>query len=89
MRQDTFSNNYIMFNLELYDTKKDMFCDISVMLDILTKNNYQCAFEYEDCGMYRLDFGINDPELGSPMIYWLDEDQLDVLCAAIEETEKN
>ena len=81
MRENTNQEKYIAFNL--YDTydgdRNKMFSDIGIVLDILTKNNYQCAFKHEDAGVHILEFDYDDPDLGTPTIYWLNNDQVDCL----------
>ena len=92
MRTNIFQDKYVSFNVDnykdSYNSEEAMFSDIATMLKILTKNKYQCAFEYEDAGVYRLEFDHDNPEYGSPMIYWLDEQQLDMLCASLEKDEE-
>lgn len=87
MRTDTYQDKYIVFDQETYKSKNDMFSDIGLMLNILTKNGYECAFRYEDAGIYVLEFDSDDPAMGSPMIHWLDEDQLEALYSVIEPEE--
>ena len=79
MRQSINQDKYIAFNKSNYNSEEEMFQDISFILKVLTKNNYQCAFRYEDANIYILEFDINDADFGSPMIYWLDSEQLDCL----------
>lgn len=80
MRQSTWADNSIAFNLEDYDNDKaKLFSDVGRMLEILTTNGYQCAFRYDDAGIYLLDYDSDNPEMGTPMIYWLDEEQLECL----------
>lgn len=79
MRESTRSEHNIEFSLEFYESKDEMFIDISKVMDILTKNEYQCAFKYEDCGVYVLEFGYNNEKFGSPMIHWLDSEQEECL----------
>ena len=79
MRQSTNQEKYIAFDLAEYNSEEEMFHDISSLLKILTKNRYQCAFRYEDGGIYVVEFDMNDESFGSPMIYWLDNEQVDCL----------
>ena len=83
MRKETGQEKYIAFDSSLYDSQEDMFNDISSLLKVLTKNGYQCAFRYEDCGIYVLEFDSDNPEHGTPMIYWLDSEQADCLYGVI------
>lgn len=79
MRSNTFQEKYITLKIDDYDSKDDMFKDVSSLLNILTKNGYQCAFRYEDVGVYVLEFDHDNPDFGSPMIHWLDDEQLECL----------
>ena len=79
MRQELSARNEISFCLDDYSNLETMFNDIGKTLDILTKNKYQCSFRYDDVGVYILEFDYDDPEFGSPMIYWLNNEQLECL----------
>lgn len=46
--------NRITFNIDRYDSEDEMFKDIAKILQILTKNDEICTFEYEDAGIYLL-----------------------------------
>lgn len=79
MRKTTSADKQISFSLDKYESKDEMYEDIAKAMDILTRNDYQCAFRYEDCGVYILEFDYDNAEFGTPMIYWLDSDQEDCL----------
>lgn len=82
MRTDIFADNYISLDSNKYDSMEEFFEDISTLMRILTKNEYQCAFKYDDAGIYILEFDNDNPTYGSPNIYWLDEEQLDCLYSS-------
>lgn len=46
--------NRITFIKENYPSEDDMFKDVAKVLQILTRNNEICTFEYEDAGIYLL-----------------------------------
>ena len=82
MRQSISASNQISFDLNNYDSKEEMFSDISSLLDILTKNNYECSFNYEDCGIYILQFDFDNEEYGCSRVYWLNPEQEECLYSS-------
>lgn len=79
MRQELDAGNMITFCIDDYPSREDMFYAVGKTLDVLTHNGYECSFKYDDVGVYILEFNYDDPEFGSPMIYWLDDEQLECL----------
>lgn len=59
------SPRYISFDLEKYKSKNEMFGAIGALLQILTDNRYVCSVRYEDCGVYRVEFDIENPSLAT------------------------
>lgn len=80
MRSELTASNSIAFCVDDYHSKEEMFKAVATVMDILTQNKrYQCAFRYDDAGVYVLEFDYDDPEMGTPMCYWLDATQSDCL----------
>lgn len=79
MRSNIRSDNAIAFDRNKYKSAEDFQKDVGVMMDTLTKQGYMCSFRYEDVGIFMLEFDHDNPEFGSPMIYWLDCEQADCL----------
>lgn len=79
MRKDTSAENSMSFDIENYEDEAELFQDVAKVMQVLVTNDYECAFRYEDTGIYVLEYAPDNPELGCPMIYWLDQDQLDCL----------
>lgn len=63
--------NRITFNKENYSSEDDMFKDVAKVLQILTRNNEICTFEYEDCGIYLLQHNYSEQEFGDLYPYWV------------------
>lgn len=63
--------NRITFNIERYESEDEMFKDIAKVLQILTKNNEICTFEYEDAGIYLLQHNYSEQEFGDLYPYWV------------------
>ena len=66
--------NRITFNVERYDSEDDMFKDVAKVLQILTKNDEICTFEYEDVGIYILQPNYQNEEFGDLYPYWMTPD---------------
>lgn len=64
----------ITFNAANYKNEEDAFQDVATVLRILTKNNYICSFEYEDCGIYVLQFDYQDDVLCKFKLCWVPEE---------------
>ena len=63
--------NRITFNIDRYDSEDEMFKDIAKILQILTKNDEICTFEYEDAGIYLLQHNYQEQEYGDLYPYWV------------------
>ena len=79
MRDNTWARQTIELNSVKYKTRDEFFKDVSKLLDILTKVGYECVFRYDDADVYVLEYDFDDPAMGTPMIHWLDEEQVDCL----------
>ena len=90
MRREVHCDNAIVFDSKRYKTEEEFLMDVARTLKTLTKQNYMCAFRYEDVGIYVLGFDYDNPEYGSPRIYWLDDEQLECLYTSnhIEEDDE-
>ena len=66
--------NRITFNQENYESEDEMFKDIAKVLQILSKNDEICTFEYEDAGIYFLQHNYQEQEFGDLYPYWMSVD---------------
>lgn len=83
MRKSIFAEKYITFDLyEKYESEADLFNDVMKVMQILIRNGYECAFRYDDCGIYVLEFGSR---IEGTQVYWLDEEQKEFLFDCINE----
>ena len=60
-------NNYIVLDRKKYDREEEFWIDVSKFMDLLTKNDYDVLFRYEDCDIYVLEIATDprmEPELG-------------------------
>lgn len=74
--------NYIAFSIDRYDNNRDkMFQAIGQQLSLLMENEYVCKVYYEDCGIYIIEFEMDQREmwLGAPELMWLDEDEVEAV----------
>ena len=81
MRITTLARNEIILDKNRYDNTQDFIKDIGTLVYILTQNEYQCSITYEDVGIYVLGFDHDNPDMGTPMIHWLDREQEEKLNA--------
>lgn len=66
--------NRITFSVERYKSEDEMFQDVAKMLQILTKNDEICTFEYEDVGVYILQHNYQNQDFGDLYPYWMTPD---------------
>jgi hypothetical protein len=66
--------NRITFNVERYRSEDEMFQDVAKTLQILTKNDEICTFEYEDVGIYILHHNYANQDFGDLYPYWMTPD---------------
>ena len=74
--------NHITFDIKTYNNDRDkLFQAIGKQLDLLTKNEYVCKVYYDDCGVFVIEFELDQREtwLGAPELMWLDEDEVDAV----------
>ena len=70
----------IAFDKDKYPSVEEMFDDISVMTQILIKNEYEVLLRYEDCGIYVLEYcDSRDSRLGGDRFTTVTEDEYEVL----------
>ena len=84
MRKEIFAENQIIFDLDKYVNMEHMFSDIAKVMQILVHNGNECALRYDDCNNYVLEYDSDDQTLGSPQIYWLDAEQVEMLIDELE-----
>ena len=80
--------NYIAFDIENYNNDRDkLFQAIGKQLDLLTKNEYVCNVYHDDCGIFVIEFELDQRNvwLGVPELMWLDEDEVEVVERLREE----
>ena len=80
--------NRITFNVERYDSEDDMFKDVARVLQILTKNDEICTFEYEDVGIYILQHNYQNEEFGDLYPYWMTPDDYEDYIFSKEKSEE-
>ena len=83
--------SYITFSMDRYDNNRDkLFQAIGKQLDLLTKNDYVCKVYYDDCGIFIIEFELDQREtwLGAPELMWLDEDEVEAVERMREEKEE-
>ena len=67
--------NQIIFNGNEYASENEMFVDIGIVMQILTKNGYIISFRCEDYGIYVLEFDHDWPNSSRYQLMWVrDED---------------
>ena len=74
--------NYIAFDIENYNKDRDkLFQAIGKQLDLLTKNEYVCKVYHDDCGIFVIEFELDqrDTWIGAPELMWLDEDEVEAV----------
>lgn len=74
--------NYIAFDIENYNKDRDkLFQAIGKQLDLLTENEYVCKVYHDDCGIFVIEFELDqrDTWIGVPELMWLDEDEVDAV----------
>ena len=85
--------NYIAFDIKTYNNDRDkLFQAIGKQLDLLTENEYVCKVYYDDCGVFVIEFELDqrDTWLGAPELMWLNEDEVEVVKRMrAEETVQN
>ncbi len=82
--------NHITFDIDTYDNNRaKMFQAIGKQLDLLTENEYVCKVYYDDCGIFVIEFELDQREewLGCPELMWLDEDEVEAVERLREEKE--
>ena len=80
--------NTITFSIDRYDNNRDkMFQAIGKQLSLLTENEYVCKVYYDDCGVFVIEFELDQRETwyGAPELMWLDEDEVDAVERLREE----
>lgn len=65
---------HMSFDIKNYDSELTMMVEIGNVLAALVRNDYECLFRYEDCGIYVLEFADKDRSLGSPHFAYITED---------------
>ena len=83
--------NYIAFDIENYNNDSNkLFQAIGKQLDLLTANAYVCKVYHDDCGVFIIEFELDQRNvwLGVPELMWLDEDEVEVVERLREEKEK-
>jgi hypothetical protein len=83
--------NHITFDIDTYDKNREkLFKAIGKQLDLLTENNYVSKVYYDDCGVYVIEFELDQREewLGAPELMWLEEDEVRAVERLREEKEE-
>lgn len=83
--------SHISFDIDNYNNDRDkMFQAIGKQLDLLTKNEYVCKVYHDDCGIFVIEFELDqrDTWLGAPELMWLDEDEVEAVERMREEKEE-
>ena len=65
---------YMTFDIKNYDSELTMMVEVGNVLAALARNDYECLFYYDDCGIYVLQFADKDRSLGSPRFAYITED---------------
>jgi len=84
--------NHITFDIDTYDNNRDkMFQAIGKQLDLLTENEYVCKVYHDDCGIFVIEFELDQREtwLGAPELMWLNEDEIKAVERFREEADMN
>ena len=82
--------NHISFDIDNYNNDRDkMFQAIGKQLDLLIENEYVCKVYYDDCGIFVIEFELDQREqwLGAPELMWLEEDEVYAVERMREEKE--
>jgi hypothetical protein len=71
--------NTMTFGLDRYDNDRDkLFQAVGKQLNLLTENEYVCKVYYDDCGIFVVEYELDQRQewLGCPELMWLDEDEV-------------
>ena len=74
--------NHITFDIKTYNNDRNkLFQAIGKQLSLLTENEYVCKVYYDDCGVFVIEFELDqrDTWLGAPELMWLDEDEVEAV----------
>jgi len=80
--------NDIVFDIGNYNNNRDkLFQAIGKQLDLLTENKYVCKVYYDDCGIFVIEYELDQREewFGNPELMWLDEDEVEAVERLREE----
>ena len=66
---------YMSFDIRNYKNEQAMMADISTVMATLVRNDYECLFYYDDCGIYVLQYANHNRELGTPYFEYMTEDE--------------
>lgn len=50
---------HMVLEINDYSKEEDFWNDVSNLIRILTKQNYDVLFRYEDCGVYIIEYAVN------------------------------
>lgn len=81
----------IVFCKDKYESEIEMWEDIDVFLQILMKNEYVAVIRCDEqsLGIYCIDYGYADPQMGCEMPFWLSDDEVERLEAEAEKGESD
>lgn len=73
-------SSHISFDSDKYSTLDEMYKEVSILTQILIKNDYEVLFRYEDCGIYVLEYCHSRfAELGTPSFEVCTLEELELL----------
>lgn len=66
----------IAFDRDLYANEQEMWTEVQKLLAVLCNADYKAVVRWDDrgVGILVVEFGYNDPELGSTLV-WLKDDE--------------
>lgn len=86
--------NQITFELKNYESEQMMMLEVGSVMSALVRNDYECLFRYEDCGIYILEFLDGDKSLGADRFIVVSADEEEMIINSrfdkdyLEEAEK-
>lgn len=69
----------IIMNIDSYTTETEFWNDVKDLMKMLSHNNYEILFKYEDCGNYCIEFSTRDRSLGEEIAVWVDAEDYEMM----------
>lgn len=76
----------MVFCKDRYKSEMDMWDDITAFLQMLMLNEYVAVIRCDEpgLGIYCIDYGYADPQMGCDLPFWLSDEEVELLEAEAE-----